>query len=100
MFVESAVLCRHERLGQQRGHFVKADDDTVLSRHPVDHGAVPIEDQGRLGGIVLGHIPDAGNVKLVQGQQQYPQKHGQDNTDPEHEADDMAFVQRLLTLCG
>ena len=41
-----------------------------------------------------------GILQLVEGeQQQNPQKHGQNNTDSEHEADYMSFIERLLCAC-
>ncbi len=78
--------------------FVAAEDGRFYE-HPVDHRAVAIEDQGSLRRVVLRDIANTGDVELVEGKQHHPEKHGQNNTDPEHETDDMAFVQRFLSLC-
>ena len=98
VLVESAVFGGNESLGQQRRHFIQADNDPVFHRHPVNHLAVTIENQGRLRWIVLGYVANAGDVQLIQAVKQDSQKHGQNKSDPKHEADNVAFVKRFSAL--
>lgn len=98
MLVKSAVFGSNECFGQQRRHLVQTDDDPPLCSHQVDQLAVTIENKGGLGWIVLGDIPDSRDVQLLKDEQQDSQKHGQNKTDSEHEADDMPFIVRLSAL--